>query len=330
MDETLNKLKDTKAADSDSSPKKPGAQSFMDFYRAQEQKRLGLETKGTNHLIEETDTLGGYLVPEIWSSDLIEVIRAQSVVMPRATVFPMTTDTLNIPRIDTGSSTYWEQTGGFTAKTKTDQTYGQLQLVAKSAYGYTELSEQLAEDSNPQAVGVVQNDLAGALMAAIDTAFLEGAGSGTDPITGIVNQSNIGTATMGAALTGDDILDGLTEIENNNHNADTYAAHPSVKGILRKLKDSTGRYLWNDTAEGEPATMFGVPFIPTANMTATAGSRDLIIGEFSKAAVGMRRDITMRVSDHYNFKDDRLAVRLTARVGFGLKYAEAFYTVTSI
>lgn len=325
MDETLKKLQDGATP---TQGKK--AVTFKDVLVSQERARLGLSTKGTDTLIEETTTLGGYLVPEEYSSDLIEVIRSASVVMPLASKYEMNTDTYNVPTISTGGSVFWEQTGGFTTKTNTDVTFGQLQLSAKTVYGLAALSEQLVEDSSPSAVQAIQRDLASAIVAEMDAAFLEGAGSGVDPITGITAQANIGTATMGAALTADDVADAIAGVEANNFNPNAIICHPSVKAILRKLKDTDGQYIWADPRSSDPASIFGIPVYATSNMVGTGGSRNLIVGDMKEAAVGMRRDITFALSEHANFSKNQILVRLTARVGFGLKHAGAFYTVTAI
>lgn len=327
MDETLKKLQETEAKSST-----PVAQrkSFKDILRGQELARLGIESKGTNTLIEETTTLGGFMVPDEFSNELIEVVRSKSVVMDLASKYPMTRDHLLIPRISVGGSIYWEQTGGFTTKTNTDVTFAQLDLAAKTVYGLAYVSTQLAEDSSPDAVSAVQRDLAGALVAGMELAFLEGAGSGADPITGVSATGSIGTGAAGAALTADDIADAIATVETSNFAPNGIVAHPTVKNILRKLKDSSGQYLWADPRAEELPTIFGVPFYATSNTTATAGSRIVFVGDWSQAAVGMRKEITMALSEHVAFDKNQIAVRLEARVGFGLKQPAAFYTITSV
>lgn len=321
MDETLKKLQDGESK----SAAKP--LNFKEILRQQELARLGLSTKGTDTLIEETTTLGGYLVPEEYSSELVEVVRSKSVVLPLASTYEMNTDTYNVPTISTGGSVYWEQTGGFTSKTATDVTFGQMQLSAKTVYGLSALSDQLVEDSSPSAVQAIQRELASAIVAEMDKQFLEGT---TTPFNGIVNQANVVTGTMGVALTVDDVADAIASVEAYAFTPNAIICHPSVKAILRKLKDSDGQFIWADPRGSDPASIFGVPVYATANMTSTATSRNLIVGDMTQAAVGMRRNITFALSEHANFVKNQTLVRLTARVGFGLKQPTAFYVVTSI
>ncbi|MFN3466826.1 MAG: phage major capsid protein, partial [Candidatus Brocadiales bacterium] len=79
---------------------------------------------------EATGPAGGYLVPEEHVSEVKDRITAQSVVRRAgATVYPMATDTLNIPRVSGGATAYW--LGENAQIPAADPTFAQVQLVAK-------------------------------------------------------------------------------------------------------------------------------------------------------------------------------------------------------
>lgn len=323
--DALDKLKESQT-DEKKSAAGQKILSFMDMYRAWEAKKMGLKS-----LYEETDAAGGALTPDQFLSEAIEVARSGAVVLPLCTSYNMTTDKLKVPRISTGSSVYWEQTGGFANKTQTDQIFDYVELDAKTIYGLTALSEQLAEDSNPDAVKTVQNDLAKAMVVAMDKAILEGAGSGADPITGIAGQANVTTLAAGAAFTADDISAAIAAVESNIFNANGVVTHPSVIQKLRDLKDSNGQYLWADPrGEAGQRTVFGIPVKTQGSLTATAGQRKVFVGQWDEALVGARRGITLAVSKDALFTYDQIAVRLTARLGFGVKHGQAFAVITGV
>ena len=50
-------------------------------------------------MVEGTNALGGFLVPTVWLDDIVEEIRDMTVIRPRATVIPMTTNQLNVTQL---------------------------------------------------------------------------------------------------------------------------------------------------------------------------------------------------------------------------------------
>lgn len=321
--DALNKLDAQPVVETKAASK---SMSFMDMYKHWEAKRLGIKS-----LYEETESAGGALTPDEFLKDAIQVARNGAVVLPLATQYSMTSDVLKIPKISTGSSIYWEQTGGYTAKTTTDQVFAYVTLTARTVYGMTAISDQLAEDGNPDAVRTVQGDLAKAMVVSIDKALIEGAGSGADPITGVLNASGVTSTAAGAAFTADDVSGAMGVVEGNIFSSTGCVTHPSVIVKLRDLKDANGQYILSDPrGEGGVRTIFGLPVYTQGSLTSTAGSRAFYVGQWDELIVGMRRGMQIDISKDFYFGNNQIAVRLTARLDGDVKHGEAFAVVTGI
>src|SRR3990170_1647953 len=76
---------------------------------------------------EGTGSAGGYLVPEEYLGEVKDRITARAIVRRAgATVYPMATDTLNVPKVTGGATAYW--IGENAQITASDETLDQLQL----------------------------------------------------------------------------------------------------------------------------------------------------------------------------------------------------------
>ena len=84
------------------------------------------------------------------------------------------------------------------------------------------------------------------------------------------------------ALTYDDLSDLASLVEGGTYHADSTAAfmaHPRVKGIIRKIQDGDGNYIFTASPRaGDPDTLFGYPIVWTngAVTSATATSSALV------------------------------------------------------
>jgi HK97 family phage major capsid protein len=224
-------------------------------------------------LSEGTNSAGGYLVPVEYSSTLIALLRARAAIRAAgATIIPMSNDILNIPSQTGGATAYWVAENA--QITAADQTWGQVQLMAKKLAALTKLSAELFEDSDPQIERLVMDDLARVLALEEDIKYLRGDGTSNTP-KGIENISGItvDTTTLGAngnTPTLDNLAGMLYALDGANVPADGrgWIVHPRTVNTLRKIKDGQSRYLWADpAAPGDPPTVWGYPVF---TLTATS------------------------------------------------------------
>jgi HK97 family phage major capsid protein len=111
-------------------------------------------------------------------------------------------------------------------------------------------------------------------------------GTGTGQMQGIRLASATGaTAASATAIAGDDIVNLVHSVDQAYRSNGTFMAHDTIIATVRKLKDTTGQYLWqSNLREGLPDTLLGRPVIPNPNMAATLAATNIsvLFGDFSK------------------------------------------------
>jgi len=283
---------------------------------------------------------GGYLVPPEHATYLYDVLYDNVVVRKAgATVLPMKSSTLTIPKAITGAVAYWVNEA--TAPTQSDMTFAQITLTAKKVAAYTVISKELLEDSNPAVDRIVMDNLAKALAVEMDKEFLIGDGTN---LTGIANTSGVNTVNAGAGdLTLDMIIEAKKAIEvstKGNIKPNAIVMHPAVYyKLMKAAKDTTGVYLWNTQGltANLPDTLLGMKVLLTTTIPIdlTDGTNNnlslVILGDFKQALIGERRGVGISATAEGQYMlNDTLAVMATARVGFGVAYPEAFTVIQNV
>ncbi|MFM2044711.1 MAG: hypothetical protein RLY86_3287 [Pseudomonadota bacterium] len=94
-------------------------------------------------------------------------------------------------------------------------------------------------------------------------------------------------------------------------------------GVVRKLKDSEGRFIWADAREGQPATLLGFPVELDEEMpNIGAGSLSIAFGDFNQAYIIVEKPGVRSLRDPYSSKPNVLFYAYR-RVGGGLQNGEA-------
>lgn len=125
-------------------------------------------------------TAGGFLVPQTFSSDVIELLRPSAVVRSlNPGVMPMPTGSVKVPRITAGSSASYigENTNIVASEPET----GQLLLTFKKLAALVPISNDLVRYSSPQADSIVRDDMVRALATREDRAFIRDNGTSGTP-----------------------------------------------------------------------------------------------------------------------------------------------------
>ena len=283
-------------------------------------------------------------MPPEYATYLYDVLYDNVVVRKAgATVLPMKSNTLTIPKAVTGAQAYWVAEA--TAPPQSDMTFEQITLTAKKVAAYTVLSQELLEDSSPAVDRIIMDNLAKALAVEMDKEFLLGDGTN---ITGIVSTSGVNIVHGNAFnsngdLTIDAIIEAKKKIEENtkgNIKPNAIVMHPAVYyKLMRQAKDTTGVYLWNTQGltANLPDTLLGMKvFLTTTipiDLAGGSGNNDslVIVGDFKQALIGERRGITIKVTAEGQYMlTDTLVIMATARVGFNIAYPEAFAVIDKI
>lgn len=290
---------------------------------------------------EGTGSAGGFLVPDEFLRDVRDMITAQAVIRKAgATIYPMATDTLNIPTVTGGATANW--LGENTTITAGDLTLAQKQLVAKKLAALVKVSVELLTDaqSNPRAEEVIRRDMAKRIALAEDLAFIEGTGASNQP-TGILNTSGIGAVTLGAnggTPTFDTIYDALYEVEKGNGVASAWIMHPRTKNTLRKIKDTQNRYIYTVSPSiKEPDSLVGIPVHLTTQIpiTLTVGTSTdtsyILVGQMDEAIIGEKGAMEVDVDKSGTaFETYQAWIRAIMRMDFILRTPSVFAKVTGV
>ncbi len=238
----------------------------------------------TKALNEATNAQGGYLVPEEWSNQLLALVQSKTVVINDLDVRNMSTDTMFIPKVTSGTTAYWVSETG--AITESAPGYGQITLSAKKVASLVQASSEVLEDNNVDAANQLVDQMATDLSIAIDGTVLTGSCSTTNntgaaaPFFGLYHTASFsnavdaagnnnrtgswGTGATASLLTGANIsLKGIvaavTEVLQDNHaQPDISYWNPRTIGSLMNLTDSTARPMLNQETFGSPLIATGV------------------------------------------------------------------------
>jgi HK97 family phage major capsid protein len=291
---------------------------------------------GVKSQTEGTDSAGGYTVPDVVSSSLIWLRNEYGVARRFSRIYPMTSDTLNVPNASTSTTTYYP--GEATAITASDVTFSQVQLLAKKLAILTIVSKELNEDTVIDFGAMLAQDFAYGLALAEDAAAFQGDGTSTyGSITGIMPKikalsatyANIASMVVGASGSSS-ALSSLTlaNWQSMVSKLQPYATNPRwfmhksvfYNGCADKLIALSGNSIMDiQNAYGPEPTLFGIPISFVQNMpSATGASVDLaVLGDLSKGvAFGDRRGVSVEVSDQVKFIEDALTFKATERYAF--------------
>lgn len=233
-----------------------------------------------------SNTAGGYLVPTEESRTLIDLTDNWEVIPGLCQQVPMRTNVITYPTLTDGLTAYWipepvkynpsSQSDG--VKQASDMTLGQMTITTHVLAILVYVSNQLLDDSEPSIDQILYNAFGKTLGSYFDLACLSGAGTATDPVTGLDGLITTNSIATGATLDFDDIIDLLASVENASKGPSaipniTMVGNSRPKHVLRKVKDTTGNYIWRDpTVAAQMGTIYGVPYAVDNNVSITEGA----------------------------------------------------------
>lgn len=207
-------------------------------------------------LLAGTPTAGGNTVAtELLASSFIDLLR-NAMVLDRMgiTWLRNLNGNIAIPSQTGGATGYW--VGENVAPAESQQTVGQVPLTPKTVGAFTDYSRRLLLQSSIDVELFVRADLAATLAQMIQSAAINGSGSGSEP-TGLLNTVGIGSVAggaAGAAPTYNHMVDLETAVSVANADVGNlaYLTNAKVRGTLRKTQEfsgTNGRPVWTSGRE---------------------------------------------------------------------------------
>lgn len=277
-----------------------------------------------------TDSAGGFLIPEIFQAELLQLALERSLVEPNgAMVVPMTSDTLLYPRVnDTthassvfgGIVAYW--TAEAATMTPSQPAFGQVKLTANELTGYTQASNVLMDDSAISLEPFLKRAFAEAWAWYRDLAFIRGTGSG-QPL-GILNAGALVSVTRQDTdeVFIQDIINMYTQMLPASRDRAVWFLNHEVLGQIMRMVSANitpaatkERLVFIDNiVDPIKQTIFGRPYFVTEKMSAKGDAGDIGFFDLSYYLIGNRQPLTIDVSEHVAFTSNQIAWRFVTRV----------------
>lgn len=253
---------------------------------------------------EGTLTAGGYAVPTILSSQIIDLARNRAQVLAAgAQLVPMSNQTVDLAKWAGDPTAAWHSENA--TITPSDAVLGRVRLQAKTLASIVIASRELIEDADPLTVSQSLTQAFAAQFAlTVDLAALYGAGVAPQP-QGLKTASGVTVTPIGANGAPPTNYDWLVNsvfavrAANETPNAVLYA--PRTAKSLALLKDTTNQPL-QAPAYLDNVARFETAQIPTNLVVGTSGTTtsDAFCGDWTQLLVGVRTDLKIQVlSERY-------------------------------
>jgi len=286
---------------------------------------------------EGVDSAGGFLVPEELLANIIILREEFGVFRRECQVVPMGSDTLNWPRRVGGLTAYF--TGENQSVTESQAQWDNVNLTAKKLAALTRMSNEIAEDAVVSIADWLVGEIAYAFAAKEDASGFSG--DGTSAFGGIRGLSNIfadGNHTFGqyqvssATLTSLTIADftGTTGLlpQYALKSAKWYMSQQMFLSAAGTVLAKGGGNKIEDLQQGirsavgtniDPLNpmLMGFPVAISQQLpisTPGSGLPMFYFGDLNKSsALGERRGVTIKRSDHRYFENDQIGLLGTER-----------------
>ena len=319
-------------------PGAPGAvldgqfKSFGEFMMCADfnrQMRMGrVDERMAKALGEGQGDQGGFLVPEEYRAQIMMIALEEAVVRPRATIIPMTRETVAIPTIRDAShastvhggvQAYWTPENA--TITQTEPTFAQVRLNAHKLAGGTKVGMELQEDSVISIEALLVQMFGGAVRFFEDDAFINGTGAGQP--TGILNAAALisvakETGQAAATIVWENVVKMFARCSPQSIGKAVWIANNDTIPQLATMSlavGTGGAPIWLQNGQGAmPTSILGRPLVYTEKAQTLGTAGDLYLVDLSQYLIGDRRSLQISNSPHSSFLSDQMDWKFTHRV----------------
>ena len=290
---------------------------------------------------------GGFFVPPQYSQDVIEFLRARTVVRRLgARALPMPTGTIKIPKIAGGATAYY--VGENTNATTSVLTAAQLTLSFKKLITMVPVSNDLIRYSSPGADAMVRDDTVDAMRVREDSAFIRDSGSDQAPkgLRYWAHPDHIltMTATPSIQKTFTDLgrLLQLLLDANIPMISPAWIMAPRTEMFLKTLLNSNGIPIF--LAEMTQGRLLGFPYGSTTGVPVNVGTSsnksELYLTDMAQVILGESLGLVIDASQEAAYHDgsavqaafslDQSVVRAIAEHDLGVRHDKAIAVLTEL
>ena len=296
---------------------------------------------------EGAGTDGGFLVPDYYVRDLLDLSLESEIVRPRATVIPMLGRTAIASGFDTENHT-GGSIGGFTMQWLGELTSGtrqkgkirRIQLVAKKGAIFTQASNELAADA-PGFDGDLVTTLVQAVGWSLDYYAIRGTGAG-QPL-GVLNDPALITVAAEGGQAADsfvaaNVLKMFGRLHPASHKNAVWVTNPACLPKLMGLYIPAFNVAGTEhvgAVTGPLVTitgpnqylMLGLPLLISEKASALGDVGDLVLADFSQYVLGIRKEVTIERSNSAGWMEDASDWRAIIRFDGQGKWSAPFTPV---
>ena len=291
--------------------------------------------KITGKLDKDMDTIegagGGFLLPSAFSNKIIDLMLEQEICRPRCKVYSLGKGkgkSLTIPAVDDydhssnvgGIVTYWKAEN--TAYTESDVVIRQISMTANKLTVLCDLTEELLHDSAVATQDLVGGIFAKALGFEVDNCILSDAGTGAGKLLSISNSNAVVTVTKETEQDADTLV--LANVEKIISRISPFSfpkstwltsltCLPSLMHLNRPVGTSAAMY--NPFNEANNIwKLYGRQLLFSEHMPVIGDSGTLQLIDFSRYAILLLQDITVKSDSSLGFKSDRVSFKASIRI----------------
>ena len=278
-----------------------------------------------NALQEGTDSEGGYLVPDEFERTLVEALEEENVFRTLAHVIKTSSGDRKIPVVASKGSASWVDEEG--AYQESDDAFSQVSIGAYKLGTMIKVSEELLADNVFDLEAYISKEFARRIGAREEESFFNGDGKGKPlGILAAAGGAEVGvTAASATAITADEVIDLFYSLKAPYRKNAVWVLNDATVKQIRKLKDTTGQYLWQPSlVAGTPDTILGRPVKTSAFMpTAAAGAKTIAFGDFKYYWIADRQGRTFKKLSELYAANGQVGFMGTQRVDGKLILPEA-------
>lgn len=280
-----------------------------------------------NNVISRTDA-AAMIREQVSDAMLADLDLQGSVAIRLGTNIPVATNQTRFPVLSALPTAYWVS-GDTGLKQTTEAAWDNKYLNIEELACIVPIPENVLDDAGFDIWGAVKPLMENAINRAFDAAVFFGTSAPAsfpdDIVTAAVAAGNVVARGANAAAAGGiygDYSDLLGTLEADGYMATGAVGNVTLKARERQVRDSTGQ------AIARPADMPQIEFTNMGQWPSGTSVAELIIGDFNRLVVGVRRDMTYKVitegvitnSDGeiiFNLpQQDMIALRLVFRAGW--------------
>ncbi|MVO14747.1 phage major capsid protein [Parasedimentitalea huanghaiensis] len=304
----------------------PHQKAFQTYLRSGDDDGLrGLQLDGKS-LSTAVNSDGGYLVDPVTAETVTSVLQSTASIRSIAAVVTVEATSYDVLIDHTDVGAGWATETDPSVETSTP-VIDRITIPLHELSALPKASQRLLDDSAFDIESWLAGRIADKFARAEASAFLNG--DGLDKPTGILTHpvvdndswswGNVGyvvTGSDGSIGDGDAIVDLVYALGAQYRANGVFIMNSKTAGLIRKLKDGDGRFLWSDgLAAGEPARLMGYPVLVAEDMPdVDSNSYSVAFGDFSAGYTIAERPDLRVLRDPFSAKPHVLFYA-TKRVG---------------